>query len=133
MFLASSLEGDAWRPEYYTDLVACSARHAESDALSRFLTERAIPWVGRLLCTASSKTEKSDLIVYSNKKMEYLVNICSSVVSAMLPAASIIALYFVQSLIVRLGVLMAFTTIFAVVLVVVVQARRVEIFAATTA
>jgi hypothetical protein len=50
-----------------------------------------------------------------------------------LPIASIVILYFIKSTLVRLGVIVAFTVLFAVALMLVTQAKRVEVFAATSA
>lgn len=133
MFLETNLEGSAWRSENENDLIACSSRHEDNDGITKFVTEHVVPWVAERLHKRSSKTEKSDLIVYSNARLEYAVNISSSVISSILPAASIIALYFIHSLIIRLWVIIAFTTTFAIVLAVLVKPRRAEIFAATTA
>lgn len=133
MFLATTLEGGAWRSENEKDLIACSSRHEDHDGMTKFVTEHVVPWVAERLHTRSGKTEKSDLIMYSNTRLEYAVNISSSVISSILPAVSIIALYFIHSLIVRLWVIIAFTASFAIALAVLVKPRRVEIFAATTA
>lgn len=133
MFLATNLEGNAWRSETEIDLIACSSRHEDNDGITKFITERIVPWVAERLHRRSGQTDKSDLIMYSNARLEYAVNISSSVISSILPAVSIIVLYFVSSLIARLWVIMAFTTSFAIVLAVLVKPRRVEIFAATTA
>ena len=46
---------------------------------------------------------------------------------------SFIILYFVTDTIARLGITVAFTVLFSVALMLVTQARRIEIFAATSA
>lgn len=133
MFLAADLEGNVWRSETEIDLIACSSRHEDNDGITKFITERIVPWVAERLHKGSGQTDKSDLIMYSNVRLEYAVNISSSVISSILPTVSIIVLYCIKSTMARLWVILAFTTSFAVVLAVLVKARRVEIFAATTA
>jgi hypothetical protein len=44
-----------------------------------------------------------------------------------------VILYFINSMLVRLGVIVAFTILFAAALTLVTQAKRVEVFAATSA
>lgn len=133
MFLATTLEGSVWRSENENDLITCSSRHQDSDGITKFITERVVPWIAERLHTRSGKTEKSDVITYPNVRLEYAVDISSSVISSILPAISVIALYFIRSLIVRLWVMIVFTTSFAIALAVLVKPRRVEVFAATTA
>ena len=133
MFLATTLEGSAWRSENEDDLIACSSRHQDSGGMTKFITERMVPWIAERLHTRSGKTEKPDIITYSNARLEYAVDISSSVISSILPAVSIIVLYFIRSLMVRLWVIIAFTTSFAIALAALVKPRRVEVFAATTA
>ena len=89
--------------------------------------------MAKYLYTPSAQTDKPDLIFFSNARLEYAINISSSVLSSVLPTASIFVLYYIRSLSLRLGMIMLFTTVFAVALAVMVKARRVEVFAATTA
>jgi hypothetical protein len=54
-------------------------------------------------------------------------------VSAVLPTASIFALYYAHNTPTRLGIIMAFSVSFSVVLALCTTAKRVEIFAASAA
>jgi len=55
------------------------------------------------------------------------------VLASVIPAASIFTLYFVNNMIDRLGVLLAYSGLFSICLAIFTTARRVEIFAATAA
>lgn len=55
------------------------------------------------------------------------------IISSLLPVVCIIILYFVQKPLIRLVLILVFTTIFAVTITLVAEARRVEIFAACAA
>jgi hypothetical protein len=59
--------------------------------------------------------------------------VLGTVVSALAPMFSIIALSFVTGMPARLGLVSAFTVVFAASLAVATKARRIEIFAATAA
>lgn len=70
---------------------------------------------------------------YSDKKILRAANVVGSVISSALLVGSIVALYFVKDMLVRLGVIAVFTQAFSLVLVLVTRARKVEVFAATAA
>lgn len=54
-------------------------------------------------------------------------------ISALFPSISVIVLYFIKSLAVRLWVVLGFSMLFSLVLAVFTNARPIEIFAATAA
>lgn len=70
---------------------------------------------------------------YQYDSMVAIINAISTLLSSLLPSTSIFILYFVQSPIARLAVIMVFTTVFSSTLVLVTKARRIDVFAATTA
>ena len=54
-------------------------------------------------------------------------------VSATLPTAAILVVYFVQNMVHRIGLVIVFTVIFSAALTVLTGAKRIEIFSATAA
>jgi len=54
-------------------------------------------------------------------------------VASLLPAISILALYFIHNMLARLGAIMAFSALFSFTLAIFTTAKRIEIFAATAA
>lgn len=70
---------------------------------------------------------------YSDKRVLRVANILGSVISSALLVCSVIALAFVKNVFVRLGIVAAFTQMFSLALVLITNARKVEIFAATAA
>lgn len=77
--------------------------------------------------------EENGLVHYKDSTLSGITRILTILVSSLLPSASIFILYFVDSLIDRLGVIMGFSVLFSISLAVFTSARRVEIFAATAA
>jgi len=75
----------------------------------------------------------TEICQYSEKKLLDFLDMIVTVVASLLPISSIVVLYFVSSIVARLGILVAFTAIFSLCLTLVTQAKRVEIFAATSA
>ncbi len=77
--------------------------------------------------------EESQYFEYRDKHVLRAANIFGSVLSSGLLVGSIVALYFVHSTLIRLGIVAIFTQVFSLVLVCVTRARKVEVFAATAA
>ena len=62
-----------------------------------------------------------------------IANAISTVLSSLMPTTSIMVLYFVKNPLARLAMTMVFTTIFSLTLATIAKARRIDVFAATTA
>lgn len=77
--------------------------------------------------------QESNLFHYSDSHVLGAIDMLGTAIASMAPLISIVVLYFIKDLGVRLGVLCAFTLAFSVSLSVVTKARRIEIFAATAA
>lgn len=73
------------------------------------------------------------MVRYNDSKVLRIANILSTLISSALPVASIIALNYINRMIIRLVVVVLFTMTFSLVLSLMTNARRVEVFAATTA
>ena len=56
-----------------------------------------------------------------------------TVLASMLPTLAILVLYYVKSIEARLGLILIFTSVLSVILAIGTKARKVEIFATTTA
>ncbi|KAI0834736.1 hypothetical protein F5Y06DRAFT_306613 [Hypoxylon sp. FL0890] len=73
------------------------------------------------------------LYQYSDIKIRAVVHTLGSVMSTVVPIISIVVLYLVESMPLRLGLVCIFSVIFSVAMSLVTNARRVEIFAAAAA
>lgn len=73
------------------------------------------------------------MIRYKNSKLLRIADVLSTIISSSLPIASIIALNFIDRMIIRLVAIALFTMTFSLILTIVTSARRIEIFAATAA
>jgi hypothetical protein len=126
----------AWSPEHSYDLLAIRKRES-SDPFSRWLTDCIIPYFHKKVGNRFRKPVVEDLesaiCEYSEPNLSTAVNILGTVLASMIPITSIVILYFVQSNLIRLGLSVVFTGIFSCCLAMVTKARRVEIFAATSA
>ena len=70
---------------------------------------------------------------YDEAGLILIANAISTLLSSLLPTVSILVLYFVKKPLARLAVTMVFTAVFSVTLAMVAKARRIDVFAATTA
>ena len=91
-------------------------------------------WLNCLICKKPiTEAPSSRFCNYTERDLTIMVDIVGTVISSLLPISSILVLYFVTSVLTRLGIVAGFTVCFSLVLSLVTEARRVEIFAATAA
>ncbi|KAE8453800.1 hypothetical protein EG329_009312 [Mollisiaceae sp. DMI_Dod_QoI] len=127
------LDRDAWSDKYDDDLIALQRRDS-GDPLSKWFTDTLVPKfhqvIGHRFTTPLPTTE---ITLYEDGRLHRFLNILVTVLACLLPLSSIILLYFISSMNARLGVLAGFTALFALCLALVTGAKRVEVFAATSA
>ena len=76
---------------------------------------------------------KIGIWTYSDQKIKSFTRATSIVVSAVLPASAMVALYFIKDTTIRLIVIFIYNLVFSFSLALMVKARPIEIFAAATA
>jgi hypothetical protein len=131
-------------------------RRGEDDPFTRLLTGpvfHAFDWAVRKVSYLSiltfgrmSKSAKADIenqenrgpdsknmLSYSDNHIMWVVEIFGTALASLAPMSSIVLLYFVKDMLARLGIVCAFTVVFAAILRVATRARRVEVFAITAA
>ncbi|KAN0119645.1 hypothetical protein V8E51_001853 [Hyaloscypha variabilis] len=119
-----------------TDLITIH-RRAPYSPFSRHLAKTIIPYLHSRIFWRWKKHADPEsgtgLCHYEDRKVERVVDILVTVLASLIPIASILILYFVANTLDRLAITVAFTGIFAFSLTVTTRARRVEVFAATSA
>ena len=76
---------------------------------------------------------KTGLVDYSEAFLVTLADNISTVIASLLPVISTIVLYFIQDILARLGTIVGLMALFAMVLSIFTEAKRIEIFNATAA
>lgn len=131
-----SKDRDAWGETMEYDLVALSDQSGDSP-FNSFMSERIVPiyhyLLGHLYREPIPWDPKSGIALYSNETISLLLNVLGTAISCLFPVATIVALYYVKSMGVRLGMTAAFTGALSIFLSLMTNARRIEIFAATSA
>ena len=149
----------SWDPDHTSDLMALvPARSA--DVFTRWLLEKLVPTttknftllLRKLGRTSGSKSTtkksaadiqprvkgtsqdpESGIHTYKITRVNYLLDIIVTVIASMFPVLSIIVLFYIRASNVRLGLIAAFTTLFALALATLTQCGRQEVFAACAA
>jgi hypothetical protein len=129
------IEAEPWEESSSKDLVALYPRR-EHDQFAQYLSDQIVPWYHRHIGHRRKPKcagEWDTLSDYDSKVFVAIGNAICMVLSSLIPTASIYALYFLQSTITRLAVIAAMSFVFSFVMTVIVQGRRADVFAATTA
>ncbi len=126
-----------WREDHRADLVCLSENSNEVALFTRTWRNYIIPlyhrFIGHHIKKPVGGADWTGIYRYSDMKIAFFSKVVGTVLASLLPTASIFALYFVKSPLIRLALIMAFTTIFATTLAVFTKGRMFEIFAASTA
>jgi hypothetical protein len=131
----NGLDRQVWKTSTKSSLVALKARKG-TDPLATLFLHRILRWWHLTFGYRLKKKhldEEAQYVEYRDKDFETAANIVGSVVSTVLLVGSTVALYFVESMTIRLVLIGVFILIFSLVLVLVVGASKVEMFAATAA
>lgn len=131
---SAAAEATAWDPDFSADLMALNRR---SDRFAAFVANNLLPSYHRGLGHRfHRKAENGPLglfYIYHDHKFGILANILCTTLSAVIPSSSILVLYYVQSMLARLLLILGFSSLFSFIMGVITQGKRYEIFAATTA
>ncbi|GKZ74086.1 hypothetical protein AnigIFM50267_011325 [Aspergillus niger] len=126
---------DQWRGENESDLIALNSRHEETDRFTRFVYTRVVSWFHRMAGVNDTKRKdiESGVWYYDDRTIKSWTYILSLIISGVLPATSMIVLYFLKDPAAILITIFVYDMVFVLVMGFMVKPRRVEIFAAATA
>ncbi|KAM0803376.1 hypothetical protein BDR22DRAFT_886751 [Usnea florida] len=142
----SALRGcgsDAWNADngqekdLNKDLVALSSKHRQRDRFERWAGDNLLGAFHRLVASRSNNNVGADVesgpTEYSDEKISMAADIVCTILAPLLTTVPMFILFFVTDITKRLGIIMAFTTLFSISLAMFSSARRIEVFAATSA
>ncbi|KAI4129924.1 MAG: hypothetical protein LQ338_002009 [Usnochroma carphineum] len=134
-FFLKGREAYTWEME--KDLVSLNEQQPGQDGLTKLINEKLVPWYHRRW---GHRTQKPSLTAesygvwqYDQEKLNLLANAISTLLASLLPSISILVLYLLSRPVTKLVAILWFSVFFSLVLSAVSTARRIEIFAATTA
>lgn len=122
-----------YRTSHKPDLIALKPR-AKKDAFSVWAAESTIFNLFRCGCFRFMKPSPvHGLIGYEDSTIYRITYWFTSILASLIPIASIVVLYQVQSMSARLGIIAAFNVLVAVCLMGFANAKRAEVFAISAA
>jgi hypothetical protein len=131
------IEARAWLPKYESDLVLSSRQPSQKDSFAQFMIDKILPWYHRsigVLCQKPiSNEDMPDTWHYKKKSFVVVGDMICMLLSTLIPTVSILVLNSQKSTIARLSVTTVMSFVCSVIMTFVVQGRRVDVFAATTA
>ncbi|KAL8983455.1 MAG: hypothetical protein Q9205_002316 [Flavoplaca limonia] len=133
-FFLKGREADTW--ETVNDLIALDRRRPSNDALTNLINEKLVPWYHRRWAQRFKPSPTADwhgIWQYDQEVLETIANAISTLLASLLPSISILVLYFLSKPVTKLVAILLFSVLFSVILSAVSTARRIEVFAATTA
>ena len=77
--------------------------------------------------------EEAGLRLWNDKSFTNIARTMGVLISTLFPAVAVLALYYIPTVPIRLGMILVFSLLFSGVLAAFTQARPIEIFAATAA
>ena len=115
------------------DLITLSTNDSD-DAFTVWIASHLVgpfhQYIGRYFKTSSEFPGMAD---YSDRTIARFSSLLATVISSVFPIVGVIVLYFVKDLLARIGIIAGFTAMFSLVLALVTNARKPEIFGATAA
>lgn len=115
------------------DLVTLNRAFREQDAFTRFFTSTFLIWWHRIYSRFRAPDGTLDEYVYGDKKTSRYMRAIVMIIASALPTCSIVALYFIESSLWRLGFIIMFSGVFASALSFFTEAKSIEVFTASVA
>ncbi|KAL4941873.1 hypothetical protein BDV06DRAFT_172532 [Aspergillus oleicola] len=130
-------ELDQWFGEHgenAEDLVTLSGRYENVDPFTKWWIQTVIPaFHGWIWYRNSVPDLEMGTVYYDDEKIKRWTRFVSTIVSSVIPATSMLALYLVKNMVTRLILIIMYNIAFSIILGFLTKARRVEVFAASTA
>ncbi|PLB54104.1 hypothetical protein P170DRAFT_347048 [Aspergillus steynii IBT 23096] len=134
VYFGTRAEMDVYSRDQKDTMITVSTREQDVDELTRWIFERPAAWFhGRCGHHLYRHDVELGTWHYSNRKVKSLTYGASIIVAAVLPASCMIVLYFVKDTAARILTMVVYNILFSISLGLLVQARRVEIFAVVSA
>lgn len=131
-----SHDRDAWAKETGHDLVA-TVNRSNADSLTKWVSVSVVPTFHALLGKRFSEPSPWHATLgvthYPDSTILRVLDVIVTMLSSLFPILSIVILYAVKDMSARIGIIAAFTALFSLCLAVMTRAKRIEVFAATTA
>jgi hypothetical protein len=130
------LDRTSWDKENERDLVTLRSRKTV-DPFSHWFANKVIPAFHHLIGTKFKTPMEVDfgagLYEYNDSILRTIARFVATTVATILPLLSVVVLYVIKANVLRLGVIIILSAFFSLALAVMTNARKIELFAATSA
>lgn len=114
----------------HSDHITIGHRPVSQDRFTRWVFDRALPWVHRHFSRSSRDAAFSE---YDDEAMDRVIGAMVITGASLLPTVSIFALNYIPKTVYRLAFISVFSFLFTVALAFFTNARKIEIFTAAVA
>ncbi|GIZ41325.1 hypothetical protein CKM354_000463200 [Cercospora kikuchii] len=122
-------EKKTWTQDHDGDFMLLSSRQVQIDPFTSLLKGILLDIYHRVW--GHRKHDQTDYREYGEKKLARVSTVIVTVLASALPAMTVLVLYFVKRLLVRIGLIIVFTSLFSLALAIFTTADKVNIFTAT--
>ncbi|CAD6594008.1 MAG: hypothetical protein ASARMPREDX12_007936 [Alectoria sarmentosa] len=129
----NDIERSIWDKPNTPDLVTLFPRILQRDFLTSRLDGILLDIYDRVWGHRLKQSSTPGFRKYNEARIATISNSVGAILSSLLPTVAILALYFVQQMLVRIGLTIVFTSVFSLALSLLTDAKKVEIFSATAA
>ncbi|KAM7214997.1 hypothetical protein V8F06_009599 [Rhypophila decipiens] len=137
-------DSDVWEKQFDDTELVCLLPRSNDNIFARFISNRFIRWyhhlIGHLFKTPTKVSDNEhatriydNTVHYSQTSLTQLSNILGTVFASLLLVGSIVILYFIQRMELRLLMIAIFSVVFSLGLCLFTNGRMVEIFSASAA
>jgi general stress protein CsbA len=135
------MDSDVWghnddksaRKHHAPDLTAVRTRQIEDPFTKLVMTTLIKPFFNHIGRHFKKVSPMLGVAAYADESMRNFTRFVATFLASTMLLASINALYFISSMVVRLGAISAFNIVFALCLMVFAKARPIEVFSTTSA
>jgi hypothetical protein len=122
-------EKQTWAEENSNDFISLFPRQLQTDPFTSLLNGFLLDMYHR--AWGHRKQDQPGYREYDEKKMARTSTVIVTVLASALPAVTVLVLYFIKQLLIRIGLIIVFTSLFSLALATFTTADKATIFTAT--
>ena len=128
-------ERKVWSGRVPQEMVTLAQRQMERDPFSNWLSTRLVDIYDKVWGNRRKEpiAGNPDIVQYDDTQLTTISKAVGVVFASLVPTVSVLVLYFIENMLVRIGLLVVFTAVFSAALALFTSARKIEIFSAIAA
>ena len=128
-------ERQTWSGRAPQEMITLAQRQMEPDPFSNWLSTGLVDIYDKVWGHRRKEpiAGNPDIVQYDDTRLTTISKAVSVVFASLVPTVSVLVLYFIENMLVRIGLLVVFTAVFSAALALFTKARKIEIFSAIAA